>query len=113
MKKKFREIGLVDFTSFLVWTFLNFLAHSVGTCDINEDQSGAMMTVENVAEEITKAASEVVHEQFLKSMVYEKTSGLYYDQNSGYYYDANKVSKIKSIYFNVIPDLHIDIFYFS
>ena len=60
------------------------------TCD-DEDQSGAMMTVENVAEEITKAASEVVHEQFLKSMVYEKTSGLYYDQNSGYYYDATKV----------------------
>ena len=57
------------------------------TCD-DEDQR---MTVENVAEEITKAASEVVHEQFLKSMVYEKTSGLYYDQNSGYYYDATKV----------------------
>ena len=79
----------------------------------DEDQTSAMITVGNVAEEITKAASEVVHEQFLKSMVYEKTSGLYYDQNSGYYYDANKVSKIKSIYFNVIPDLHIDIFYFS
>lgn len=56
----------------------------------DEDQTSAMMTVGNVAEEITKAASEVVHEQFLKSMVYEKTSGLYYDQNSGYYYDANK-----------------------
>ena len=64
----------------------------------DDDQTSAMMPVENVAEEITKAASEVVHEQFLKSMVYEKTSGLYYDQNSGYYYDATKVSKIKSIY---------------
>ena len=29
VKKKFRQIGLFDFTSFLVWTFLNFLAHSV------------------------------------------------------------------------------------
>ena len=27
-KKKFREIDLFDSTSFLVWTFLNFLAHS-------------------------------------------------------------------------------------
>ena len=31
-----------------------------------------------------------MHEQFLQSMVYEETSGLYYDYNSGYYYDANK-----------------------
>ena len=27
--KKFREIDLFDFTSFLVWTFLNFLSHCV------------------------------------------------------------------------------------
>ena len=26
-KKFFREIDLLDFTSFLVWTFFNFLAH--------------------------------------------------------------------------------------
>ena len=26
-KKIFREIDLLDFTSFLVWTFFNFLAH--------------------------------------------------------------------------------------
>ena len=27
IKKFFREIDLFDFTSFLVWTFFNFLAH--------------------------------------------------------------------------------------
>ena len=29
-QKIFREIDLFDFTSFLAWTFLNFLAHCVG-----------------------------------------------------------------------------------
>ena len=30
------------------------------------------------AEEITKAAEDAVHEQFLESLAYEETSGLYY-----------------------------------
>ncbi len=44
----------------------------------------------SITEEITKAAQDVVKEQFLQSLVYEETSGLYYDYKSGYYYDAAK-----------------------
>ena len=42
------------------------------------------------AEEITKAAEDVVHEQFLSTLAYEETSGLYYDYKSGLYYDSSR-----------------------
>ena len=44
----------------------------------------------NITEEITKAANEVVEQEFLKSMAFEETSGLYYDYNTGLYYDNEK-----------------------
>ena len=40
--------------------------------------------------EVTAAASEIARKQFLASMVYEKTSGLYYDYKTGYYFDAER-----------------------
>ena len=40
--------------------------------------------------EVTAAASEVAREQFLASMAYEETSGLYYDYKTGYYFDAER-----------------------
>ena len=40
--------------------------------------------------EVTAAASEVAREQYLASMVYEETSGLYYDYKTGYYFDAER-----------------------
>lgn len=45
---------------------------------------------ESVAEEMTRVADQVVHEQFLQGMSYEETSGLYYDFKTGLYYDATK-----------------------
>lgn len=44
----------------------------------------------SITDEITKAAEEVVNEQFLQGLAYEETTGLYYDYKSGYYYDATK-----------------------
>ena len=41
-------------------------------------------------EEITLAAEDAVHDQFLKSLAYEETSGLYYCYKSGLYYDASR-----------------------
>ena len=51
--------------------------------------------VESLAEtdlvsDVKNAASQVAKEQFLESMAYEETSGLYYDYKTGYYYDAQR-----------------------
>ena len=46
--------------------------------------------IPSLTEEITKAAEEVVHEQFIQSLAYEKTTGLYYDYKTGYYYDSER-----------------------
>ena len=43
-----------------------------------------------LVKEITVAASEVAREQYLASMVYEETSGLYYDYKTGYYFDSER-----------------------
>ena len=43
-----------------------------------------------LVKEVTAAASEVAREQFLASMAYEETSGLYYDYKTGYYFDAER-----------------------
>ena len=40
--------------------------------------------------EVTEAASKVAREQYLNSMAYEETSGLYYDYKTGYYFDAER-----------------------
>ena len=50
--------------------------------DVEKDAASALVR------EVTEAASEVAREQFLASMAYEETSGLYYDYKTGYYFDA-------------------------
>ena len=50
--------------------------------DVEKDAASALVR------EVTEAASEVARDQFLASMAYEETSGLYYDYKTGYYFDA-------------------------
>ena len=43
-----------------------------------------------LVKDVTAAASEIAREQYLATMVYEKTSGLYYDYKTGFYFDADR-----------------------
>ena len=43
-----------------------------------------------LVKDVTAAASEIAREQYLATMVYEKTSGLYYDYKTGFYFDAER-----------------------
>ena len=53
------------------------------TEEIKELKEKVQSSTTSITDEITKAAHEVVNEQFLKSLAYEETSGLYYDYKTG------------------------------
>ena len=59
---------------------------SVGFENRNTEKDFASELVKDV----TAAASEIAREQYLATMVYEKTSGLYYDYKTGFYFDAER-----------------------
>ena len=44
----------------------------------------------SIVDEVKQIAADVSHQQFLDTMAFEETSGLYYDYKTGYYYDADK-----------------------
>ena len=56
----------------------------------NSTQNHESDVASQLVREVTAAASEVAREQYLASMVYEETSGLYYDYKTGYYFDAER-----------------------
>ena len=69
------------------------------TTKINKDEGESVgseirITEKDFASELVKdvtaAASEIAREQYLATMVYEKTSGLYYDYKTGFYFDAER-----------------------
>ena len=72
--------------------------YSTSTINKYEETSAYRRTEPNVekdfaaelVKDVTEAASEMVREQYLASMVYEETSGLYYDYKTGYYFDAER-----------------------
>ena len=56
----------------------------------NSAQNHEVDVASELVRDVTAAASEVAREQYLASMVYEETSGLYYDYKTGYYFDAER-----------------------
>ena len=69
------------------------------TTKINKDEGKSVVSEYRSTEkdfaaefvkDVTAAASEIAREQYLATMVYEKTSGLYYDYKTGFYFDAER-----------------------
>ena len=56
----------------------------------SENRSTEKDFASELVKDVTAAASEIAREQYLATMVYEKTSGLYYDYKTGFYFDAER-----------------------
>ena len=72
-KLKHAETQVIDITE-----ELNELKEKLRKATTPKDTIGSTIT-----DEITRAANEVVNEQFMKSLAFEETSGLYYDYKTG------------------------------